>query len=63
MGLFNLFGLIKKKKNLTKEAEKLFLQGNILIITDMKDYVDVNEFIEKTKNIPSINKKLEELGF
>jgi len=57
--MFNPFNR-KKKKELKKIEEELE-KGKIILPTDLKDYVDLAEFKEKTSHISSIYDQLKEI--
>ena len=59
MKLFDFLKVGKKKKEKELELiESLFEEGKIILPTDIRDYIDLEEFKEKTKDIPSLKEKL-----
>jgi hypothetical protein len=60
------FNILKRKPKVDKEQEfieKEFENGNIVIPTDSRDYVDLEEFKRKTNHIPHIQDKLNALRY
>lgn len=53
-----VIGLKKKER---KFIENEFNNGKIVLPTDVRDYVDINEFKEKTKNISTIQEQIEDI--
>lgn len=59
------FALKKLKKDDLKnisEYDKEFEEGKVLLPIDKRDFEDLDEFKEKTKDIPKIQDKLESLN-
>lgn len=60
MKIFKIFS--KKKKKEMEFIENEFKKGNIILPTDDRDYYNLEDFKEKTKDIEKIKNKLEEIG-
>lgn len=53
-----VIGLKKKER---KFIEDEFNNERIILPTDVRDYVDIEEFEQKTKSLPAIQKQIEDI--
>ena len=61
MWLFNLFKTKKRKER--DKIEKMLREGKIILPTDSRDYENLGEFKEKTKDNTEVINQLNGLGF
>ena len=57
--MFKFLG--RKNKKELKKIEEEFEKGNIVLPTDLRDYVNLSEFKEKTSHISSIQNQLKKI--